>query len=93
MEKCFNPCFTGSLTATLPIVQQLQIHQVVSILVLLEVLLQPDYWLPLKEFVSVSILVLLEVLLQQLVNISKLRLEGCFNPCFTGSLTATFLHL
>jgi len=62
----------------------------VSILILLEVLLQlyqALYETPVLFYVS--ILILLEVLLQPNLGIERKKLLESFNPYFTGSLTAT----
>ena len=61
----------------------------VSILILLEVPLQPTQELQAKIRYDVSILILLEVPLQLLSNSMSLFVLYCFNPYFTGSTTST----
>jgi len=63
----------------------------VSILILLEVLLQLSFcWRYFSSTRGVSILILLEVLLQLIRSVmTRFQVDICFNPYFTGSSTST----
>ena len=63
----------------------------VSILVFLEPLLRPTQREPLKYHCLVSILVFLEPLLRPLFQQGTSGKFSCFNPCFSGTTTQTFL--
>ena len=89
-QPCFNPCFNGSFTSTMPYSISILPYFHVSILVLMDLSLQLE--LPSKPSdpeIKVSILVLMDLSLQQ-----KLLSQGkwywqSFNPCFNGSFTST----
>ena len=83
--ESFNPCFIGtsSVAGVCEFVQVVYI--LVSILVLLELLLQHNIDFSLTLPIHVSILVLLELLLQHIVlQLIESQID-CFNPCFIGT--------
>ena len=64
MSLCFNPCFNGSGSGSMPAPADHQMQSHVSILVLMEVALEVPFRKYLKSFNHVSILVLMEVALE-----------------------------
>ena len=60
----------------------------VSILVLMEVILQEFLRRYSSRHIRVSILVLMEVILQASLQRSSVAREKCFNPCFNGSYSS-----
>ena len=62
--------------------------QTVSILVLMEVILQVPDTNQLYDFHKVSILVLMEVILQDHQESSGIIRKDSFNPCFNGSYSS-----
>ena len=87
----FNPCFNGSLSASLPVPILCRRIYSVSILVLMEAFRRDESALrnPVL-FSQVSILVLMEAFRREDLSINKKMSGISFNPCFNGSLSASF---
>ena len=83
--KSFNPYFTGSNSGSAFCSERLNKPVIVSILILLEVILEAFQNLPLFVPELVSILILLEVILEAGSGSTLIAAENRFNPYFTGS--------
>ena len=86
---CFNPCFSGSSTATSrPLSKLLRLLQFQSLFFWkFHCNKTQNGWIGNRE--DVSILVFLEVPLQRDNGVQFRYRRNSFNPCFSGSSTAT----
>ena len=67
------------------LLHEIKRKSIVSILILLEVILEAVFRVNYQQRLIVSILILLEVILEALMVIATNHLELSFNPYFTGS--------
>ena len=88
---CFNPYFTGSSTSTSRMALHRGVWSHVSILILLEVLLQPALGSVIAyKYVVFQSLFYWKFYFNSTYTDPSILRDSCFNPYFTGSSTSTF---
>ena len=85
MISSFNPYFTGSNSGSSKVRSSYEHKEEVSILILLEVILEAFLYEQNDRLLLVSILILLEVILEDPGLSSREASCLSFNPYFTGS--------
>ena len=86
----FNPCFNGSITATIDHSTEGKERESFNPCFNGSITATSVSYIYFINIFTVSILVLMEVSLQQILEIDINMFTLGFNPCFNGSITATY---